>query len=82
MKSFTLDNRKLNFGAGPALLPEEVFLNASEAIVEYKGSGMSILEIPHRGALFHDILDENKALVRELCELNDGYFSDIRIKQE
>jgi phosphoserine aminotransferase len=73
MKSFTLDHHKLNFGAGPAILPEEVFREASEAIIEYKGSGMSILEIPHRSKLFDDILEENESFVRELCELKNDY---------
>ena len=73
MKSFTLDKHKLNFGAGPAILPEEVLREASGAILEYRGSGMSILEIPHRSKLFDDILEENKSLVRELCDLNNDY---------
>ena len=65
--------RKINFGSGPAALPDEVLREASEAIIEYKGSGLSILEIPHRGKLFDAILEESKALVNELCELNDDY---------
>lgn len=64
---------KINFGSGPAALPQEVLKQASEAIVDYNGSGLSILEIPHRGNLFDDILDESKALVKELCELDDDY---------
>ncbi len=61
------------FGAGPAALPPEVLREAAEAVVEYKHSGLSILEIPHRGALFADILEETKVLVRILCELDDRY---------
>jgi phosphoserine aminotransferase len=73
MKSFILGKKKLNFGSGPAILPAEVLSEASEAIVEYNRSGMSILEIPHRSKLFDDILEESKALVIELCELSSDY---------
>lgn len=65
--------RKINFGSGPAALPQEVLEEASEAILDYEGSGLSILEIPHRGKLFDAILEESKALVNELCELNNEY---------
>lgn len=64
---------KINFGSGPAALPQEVLQEASEAILDYEGSGLSILEIPHRGKLFDTILEESKALVNELCELNNDY---------
>ncbi len=64
---------KINFGGGPAALPQEVFEQASQAVLEYEGTGLSILEIGHRSKEFTDILDENKALVKELCELNDDH---------
>lgn len=63
----------INFGPGPAMLPQEVLQQASEAIVNYDNTGLSILEIPHRGKYFDNILEESKALVKELCGLNDGY---------
>lgn len=66
-------NRLLHFGAGPAALPQSVLEAASEAVVDYRGSGMSILEIPHRGKLFDDILEESQWLVKHLCGLNDDY---------
>lgn len=65
--------RKLNFNAGPAVLPEEVLKEASGAIINYKQTGTSILSIPHRGKEFSEILEESKTLVRELCGLNDEY---------
>lgn len=65
--------RKLNFNAGPAVLPEVVLKEASEAVINYNNTGTSILSIPHRGKHFSDILEESKALVRELCELSDDY---------
>ncbi len=62
-----------NFNAGPAALPQSVLAEAAEAIRDYNGSGMSILEIPHRGRLFDAIMEESRALVKELCGLNDDY---------
>jgi phosphoserine aminotransferase len=66
-------NRKLNFSGGPAALPQEVLDQASEAVKDYNGTGLSILELPHRGKEFATILEESKALVKELCNLNDDY---------
>lgn len=62
-----------NFGAGPGKLPKEVIAQAAQAIIEYEGSGLSVLELPHRGKLFDAILEESKALVKELCGLDDDY---------
>ncbi|HTM65628.1 MAG TPA: 3-phosphoserine/phosphohydroxythreonine transaminase [Flavipsychrobacter sp.] len=66
-------NRKIYFGAGPAQLPEEVLKEASEAIIDFNYGGLSILEIPHRGKSFDNILSEADSLVKELCELGDQY---------
>lgn len=73
MISHSAETRKLYFGAGPAALPEEVLAEAAEAVRSFGPSGLSILEIPHRGKLFRNILDECEGLVRELCELTDDY---------
>jgi phosphoserine aminotransferase len=67
------DKLKINFNAGPAALPIEVMQQASDAILNYNNTGLSILSIPHRGKLFADILEESKQLVKELCHLNDDY---------
>ena len=67
------DTRKINFGAGPAMLPPEVLLQASQAVLDYNQSGMSILEIPHRGQLCRDMIDECTALVKELCGIGDDF---------
>lgn len=64
---------KINFGPGPATLPQEVLQQAAAAITDYNNSGLSILEIPHRGELFHNILAESKSLVKELTGLGDDY---------
>ena len=60
-----------NFNAGPSILPKEVFQQASEAILNYNNTGLSILEIGHRTPLFQAVMDEAVALVKELMELSD-----------
>ncbi len=61
------------FGPGPAPLPAGVLEEAAAAVREYAGSGLSILEIPHRGELFAGILEEARNLVKSLCNLGDDY---------
>lgn len=68
-----MSERKIYFGAGPAKLPLSVLEEAAAAVIDYDHSGISILEIPHRGKLFAAILEESKALVKELCRLGDEY---------
>jgi len=65
--------RKINFNAGPATLPEEVLQQAAAAMLEYDNTGMSILELPHRGKDFVNIINESNAMVKELCDLDDRY---------
>ena len=62
-----------NFGAGPSILPISVLEQASKAVLDYNGSGMSILEIGHRTPLFQPIMDEARALVRELMRLGEEH---------
>jgi len=64
---------KLNFNAGPAALPPEVLHEAAKAVNKYKRTGLSILELPHRGKEFAEIIAESKQLVKELCGLDDHY---------
>ncbi|MFI5152661.1 MAG: 3-phosphoserine/phosphohydroxythreonine transaminase [Chitinophagales bacterium] len=59
-----------NFNAGPSVLPREVFEQASQAILDYNQSGLSILEIGHRTPLFQAVMDEAVALSRELMQLD------------
>lgn len=66
-------NKVINLNSGPAALPDEVLRQASEAVLDYNGTGMSVLSIPHRGKDFNAILEESKQLVHELCGLNDDY---------
>jgi phosphoserine aminotransferase len=65
--------RQINFNAGPATLPEEVLQQAAQAVIEYAGTGLSILELPHRSREFKEIIEESNALVRELCGIDDDY---------
>lgn len=59
-----------NFNAGPSILPKEVFEQASQAVINYNNTGLSILEIGHRTDLFQAVMDEAVALIKELMQLN------------
>ncbi len=59
-----------NFNAGPSILPREVLQQASESLLNFNNSGLSILEIGHRTALFEEVLHEAVLLVKELMELD------------
>lgn len=65
--------KKHNFSAGPSILPQEVFQKASEAILDFNGMGLSLLEISHRSKEFVAIMDEARAIVKRLMNLNDDY---------
>lgn len=63
----------INFSAGPSILPKTVFQQASQAVLDLNGTGLSILEISHRSSYFEPILHEAHSLVKELLGLNDDY---------
>lgn len=66
--------KKHNFSAGPCILPQEVFKEASQAILDFNNSGLSILEISHRSPDFVSVMDEAQSLALELLGLKDkGY---------
>ena len=65
--------KKYNFNAGPSVLPDVVLQKASEAIFDFNGTGLSILSMSHRTKPFEDVLDEAKALFKELLGIPDGY---------
>ena len=65
-------NVKHNFNAGPSILPRPVFEEASQAILNYNNTGLSILEIGHRTPLFEAVLYEAIELVKELMDLDTG----------
>jgi phosphoserine aminotransferase len=60
-----------NFNAGPSILPKQVFEEASQAVLNYNDTGLSILEIGHRTPIFQNIMDEARALVKELMQLDN-----------
>jgi len=62
-----------NFNAGPSILPKTVFEQASQAVLDYNNTGLSILEIGHRTSTFQSIMDEARALVKELMQLSDNH---------
>jgi phosphoserine aminotransferase len=62
-----------NFNAGPSILPKEVFEEASRAILDFNGTGLSILEIGHRTGLFQEVVDEAMSTVRELMGLDGDH---------
>lgn len=61
-----------NFGAGPCILPQEVFKQASRAVLDFK-DGLSILEMSHRSPEFEGVMDEAIKLVKELLNVPSGY---------
>lgn len=65
--------RVYNFGAGPAVLPLEALQEAQTDLIDYKGSGMSVMEMSHRGKEYDAIHNEAIANVRELMGLTDDH---------
>ena len=65
--------RAYNFSAGPAVLPEEVLLQAQEELPDWHGSGMSVMEMSHRGKEFVSIAEQAEADLRELLAVPDNY---------
>ncbi|XP_058062681.1 probable phosphoserine aminotransferase [Anopheles bellator] len=63
----------INFGAGPAKLPREVLLEVQKEVVEYGTSGMSVMEMSHRGSTYVALHEETLALVKELIDVPDNY---------
>jgi phosphoserine aminotransferase len=62
-----------NFNSGPSILPKEVFEQASQAIIDFNNTGLSILELGHRTSLFQEVMDEAVASVKELMKLDDEH---------
>ncbi len=65
--------KKHNFNSGPSILPQEVLQQASEAVLDFNGIGLSILEIGHRTSWFVEVINEARALVKELMQLGEDY---------
>lgn len=65
--------RVYNFSAGPAVLPEEVLREAAEEMLDYKGTGMSVMEMSHRSKAFEEILLDAQQRLKELMNIPDNY---------
>ena len=65
--------KKINFNAGPSIMPQEVFDAAAKSVLDFNGIGLSILEISHRSKDFVAVLDEVRALFKEILDIPDGY---------
>lgn len=73
MQADTRTHWGLNFNSGPSILPKEVFDEAGRAITNFNNTGLSILEIGHRSPLFQAVMDEARALMRELMQLDENH---------
>jgi phosphoserine aminotransferase len=65
--------RIYNFSAGPAMLPEEVLKEAAEEMLDYRGTGMSVMEMSHRSKAYEAIIQEAEKDLRELLNIPDNY---------
>lgn len=65
--------KKHNFNAGPSILPREVIEDTAKAVLDFNGSGLSILEISHRSKDFQAVVDEAEALFKEILNIPEGY---------
>ena len=65
--------KKYNFNAGPSMLPREVIENTAKQILDFNGSGLSLMEISHRAKDFQPVVDEAVSLIKELLSIPEGY---------
>ena len=65
--------RVYNFSAGPAVLPEEVLIEAAAEMLDYQGTGMSVMEMSHRSKAYQAIIDQAEADLRDLMNIPDNY---------
>ena len=66
-------SRVYNFSAGPAVLPESVLQEAAAEMLNYRGTGMSVMEMSHRSKAYQAIIDEAEADLRKLMGVPDNY---------
>ena len=65
--------RVFNFSAGPSMLPEAVLTKAAAEMLDYEGSGQSVMEMSHRSKVYQSIIDTTEALLREIMNIPDNY---------
>ena len=68
-----MSNRIFNFNAGPSTLPVDVLKQVQEELLDYKGTGMSVMEISHRSPEYDEINESIISLTREIAGLSDDY---------
>lgn len=66
-------SRVYNFSAGPSMLPESVLKRAADEMLDYEGSGQSVMEMSHRSKTYQAIIDETEALLREIMGIPENY---------
>lgn len=66
-------SRVYNFSAGPAVLPEEVLKEAADEMLDYRGTGMSVMEMSHRSKAYDNIIKEAEQDIRDLMNIPDNY---------
>ena len=67
------EKRVFNFSAGPSMLPEAVLEKAAKQMLNYEGSGMSVMEMSHRSSSYLDIFNKTKDLLRKVMNVPDNY---------
>ena len=67
------EGRVFNFSAGPAMMPETVLKRIQENVMNYKGCGMSVMEMSHRSSVYQEIIDDAEKNLRELMNIPDNY---------
>jgi phosphoserine aminotransferase len=65
--------KKHNFSAGPSILPEFTIKNTAEAVLNFAGTGLSVMEVSHRDKEFMGVMDQATKLVKELLDVPAGY---------
>ena len=66
-------SRVYNFSAGPAVLPEDVLKQCADEMLDYRGCGMSVMEMSHRSSVFKGIIEGAEARLRSLMGIPDNY---------
>ncbi len=66
-------NRVFNFSAGPSILPVEVLQKAQKEMLDYNGSGMSVMEMSHRSKIYVELFDKAQSLFKQLMNISDDY---------
>jgi phosphoserine aminotransferase len=73
LKQGAFMGRVFNFSAGPSMLPEEVLKTAQEEMLDYKGTGISVMEMSHRSQVFSEVIQETGSLLREIMKVPKNY---------